>query len=142
MPTFQELGIQVQHTFQTSSMSAGSVQLTSKQTTKVTLTLPRPSPISASFRKESWGDSVVKVFKKELQTGDKEFDDLVYVSTDSPEATAAFLQKPEIRRAIGLCIETGGPLEIEGTRMVGTIVGHDKKEDPDLVTIAAALLAT
>ncbi len=52
-------------------------------------------------------DKLTKLFKKELQTGDAEFDKLVYITTDTPNETAAFLQSPEIRAAIALAIDTG-----------------------------------
>jgi hypothetical protein len=138
--TFAELGVTVTHSFQTTTVSAGGVDLSNNERTKIEMVLPRPSPVRASFRKESWGDAVVKVFKKELQTGDPDFDKLVYISTDTPEATAAFLKPDDIRAKLGLCIETGGSLEVDGTRVVAVASGHDRRDDPALVDIVRALL--
>ena len=121
-------------------MSAGDVDLSSSEKTRIEMVLPRPSPVRATFRKESWGDAVVKIFKKEIQTGDKAFDDLVYIATDTPEATRAFLASDDVRKKLELCVETGGSLEVNGTRVVAYVTGHDTKDDPALVDIVWALL--
>ncbi|MBI5534407.1 MAG: hypothetical protein HY898_16910 [Deltaproteobacteria bacterium] len=144
MTSFADLGVQVQRSFVTnrSSLNAGglNVSLSNEQTTKYVLTLPRPSPIRASFRKESWGDALVKIFKKEIQTGDAEFDKLIYISTDTTEETTAFLRSPELRNALALAVDTGGPVEIDAARVTAYSIGHDNKDDPTLVRIVAALL--
>jgi hypothetical protein len=144
MATFESLGVQVERSFHSSSTSVGAgglnVDLSSSQTTRFVLTLPKPSKLRAAFRKESWGDAIVKVFKKELQTGDKEFDDLVYITTDTPETTAAFLESTDNRNAIALSIETGGAIEIEADRVVAHSVGHESGDDQTLVKIIEALL--
>lgn len=141
MKTFAALGVRVKHTLQSSSVSAGGVDISSSEKTKIDMLLPKPSPVRASFRKESWGDAVVKVFKKELQTGDKSFDDLVYISTDTPEETRRFLAVDDIRQKLALCIETGGSLEVDGTSVTAYATGHDKSDDPALVDIVQALMS-
>jgi len=140
MKTFAALGVEVKRSFQSSGVAVGGVEVSSSEKTRLTMKLPRPSAVRASFRKESWGDAVVKIFKKELQTGDKEFDDLVYISTDTPEATAAFLKPDDLRRKLALCIETGGALEVDGTSLTAYATGHDSADDPALVEIVQALL--
>jgi hypothetical protein len=67
------------------------MQLSEKETTEVTLTLPRATAVAATFSKEGIGKKLVKIFKKELQTGDQAFDDAIYISTDTPELTKALL---------------------------------------------------
>lgn len=145
MRTLLDLGVTVQRSLITneSSVTIGgtAVSQTNDKLTKLSMTLPKASPVRASFRKESWGDAIVKVFKKELQTGDAEFDKLVYITTDTPNETAAFLQSPEIRAAIALAIDTGGPIEIDGTHVVAHSIGHDQGDDPTVVKIVEALLA-
>lgn len=144
MTTFAELGVQVERSYHTSTIRVESVDISNKESTRLQMTLPRPARVSASFRKESWGDAIVKVFKKEIQTGDKEFDDLVYITTDTPDETKAFLASDEIRAAIALTIETAGVIEIEGARVVAHVAGRDTGElgdDKSLVTILRALLA-
>ncbi|CAN5259066.1 hypothetical protein BH09MYX1_BH09MYX1_55810 [soil metagenome] len=145
MTKLVDLGVTVQRSFisHQSSITIGGthVSQTNDQLTKLTMTLPKPSVIRASFRKESWGDAVVKIFKKELQTGDAEFDKLVYITTETPSETAAFLQSPETRAAIALAIDTGGPIEIDGTTMIAHSIGHDQNDDPTVVKIVETLLA-
>ena len=144
MTTLANLGVQTQRSFisNQSSVSVGgmNVSQTVQELTKLSMTLPRPSLVRASFRKESWGDALVKVFKKELQTGDEAFDKLVYITTDTPAATAAFLRSPDTRNAVALAIETGGPIEIAGTHMVAHSIGRDHNDDPTIVRIVAAVL--
>lgn len=143
MGTLDDLGVTVQTTFQTSSIAAGGVDLSTRETTRLTITLPRPTAIRASFRRESWGDAIVKVFKKELQTGDAAFDKLVYVSTDTEAATAAFLANEATRKALAEAIEDGGPVEIDGARVVAHTVGYDaSNEDRAIIALVRALLAT
>lgn len=143
MTTFSELGVQVKRSFHSSTMTVGAVDISNKETTRLQLTLPRPSKLRASFRKESWGDAIVKVFKKEIQTGDKEFDDLVYITTDTPEETKAFLTKDDVRNAIALNIDTAGSIEIDGARVVAHVAGRDSGDggdDQSVVTIVRAAL--
>jgi hypothetical protein len=142
MGALEDLGVTVQASFHTSSLSAGGVQLSGTEKTRLTITLPRPTPLRASFRKESWGDAVVKVFKKELQTGDAAFDALVYISTDTPSETAAFLSSEGTRKALAEAVEDGGPVEIEGARVVAHTLGHDTThEDRAILALVRALLA-
>jgi hypothetical protein len=126
------------------SASVGQVDISNSQTTRFELLLPKKTELKVGMRKESWGDAVVKIFKKEIQTGDAEFDKLVYISTDTPEATAGFLKADDVRAAVGLLIETGGVLEIDGDRVTAEAVGHIQEREGDditLVKIVAALLA-
>ena len=49
-------------------MSTPSSPVMASTGSQTRMVLPRPSPVRATFRKESWGDAVVKIFKKEIQT--------------------------------------------------------------------------
>ena len=57
---------------------------------------------------ESIGKKLVKIFKKELQTGDHVFDDMVYVTTSDKPKAAAFLDSEEIRAIISGVVVEGG----------------------------------
>jgi len=98
------MGVQVHKVVQTGTISTGGVDLSRNEVTRYQMRLRVSPQLKASFRKESWGDALVKVFKKELQTGDAEFDKLVYISTDTPERTSAFLT-PEMRQAIAFAVD-------------------------------------
>ena len=136
------LGIQVQKTAQSAGVSSGGVALTNSEVTRYDMRLPAPTGLHASFRKESWGDALVKIFKKELQTGDPEFDKLVYVSTDTMERTRAFLT-PEVQKAIAFTIDMGGTLEINDQSVTAVSGGIDApgEDDKTIVLLASALVA-
>lgn len=140
--TLASLGVQVRKTAQTSTMNAGTVALSNSETTRYDMRLPVSTKLKASFRKESWGDALVKVFKKELQTGDAEFDKLVYISTDTLDRTRAFLTA-EVLKHVGFTIEMGGTLEIDDASVVAVSGGHDApgEDDRTVVALVQALLA-
>ena len=140
--TLAAMGVQARKIAQTgAAMAAGSL-VANTEVTRYEMRLPVSTRIRAAFRKESWGDAVVKVFKKELQTGDAAFDKLVYISTDTPERTLAFLT-PAIREAITFTLETGGCLEIDDETVVAVSGGLDSpgaEDDRTVVKIVRALL--
>ena len=140
--TLAGLGVQVEKVVQTSTLSTGGVDLSRSEVTRYQMRLPVSPQLKASFRKESWGDAVVKVFKKELQTGDAEFDKIVYISTDTPERTSAFLT-PEMRQAVAFTVEMGGTLEIDNELVVAVSGGGDApgEDDRTVVALVRGLLA-
>jgi len=103
------------------------------------LVLPKEARIKASFSKEGLVKKLVKLFKKELQTGDQAFDDAVYISTDTPEATAIFLTDPNLRAIIAELVEHGG-VEIEGTTLSCELIGKVQNEPDELVRLVKAAL--
>jgi hypothetical protein len=127
--------------FQTSSTEINGMQLSEKETTEVTLTLPRATAVAATFSKEGIGKKLVKIFKKEMQTGDKAFDDAIYISTDTPEPTKALLSSDVVRELITLHVGTAGPIEIQGSTVKIVLAGRQEVEDPAAITLARALLA-
>jgi hypothetical protein len=141
MSELDKLGIKVERVHQTSSTSMQGVELGSSDTTKLTLTLPSAVKIKARFTPESMGKKVIKLFKKEVQTGDAHFDSEIYISTDTPEETKAFLDE-DVRNAIGFVVTTGGPLEIHETTLSIVLTGNEQGETNEVLTIARALLAT
>jgi hypothetical protein len=141
MSELDKLGIKVERVHQTSSTSMQGVELGSSDTTKLTLTLPSAVKIKARFTPESMGKKVIKLFKKEVQTGDAHFDSEIYISTDTPEETKAFLDE-DVRNAIGFVVTTGGPLEINDTTLSIILTGNEQGETNEVLTIARALLAT
>ncbi|MEO8842292.1 MAG: hypothetical protein ABI591_18575 [Kofleriaceae bacterium] len=132
MSELAKLGIEVARTHQTTGEVA---------TTTLTLTLPRPVTIKATFTPESMAKMVIKLFKKEVQTGDPLFDSEIYISTDTPEEIKAFLDE-DVRNAIGFIVTNGGPLEIYDTTLSIIVGGDEPGETNEMLTIARALLAT
>lgn len=140
MPSLADLGVTVSRTLKTSSAEIGGIEVSNKATTELVLGLPRPATIIAGFCKEGVGRKLLKLFKKELQTGDVSFDDAVYISTDTMDATAAWLAKPELRMAILEIVESGGSIEISGSVVKAELPTHDESDDPALVRVIEALL--
>jgi hypothetical protein len=106
-----------------------------------TCMLPSAPAVQASFSHEALGAKIVKLFKKEIQVGDKTFDDAVYVSTDTPNETAAFLKSERMQNTILMCAGSGGFLEIEGRKVRAKIPASNTDEDPSLVELVQALIA-
>jgi hypothetical protein len=141
MGQLEDQGIMVKRSFKTTSTSVNGMELSSKETTELSILLPRPSALKAKFSKEGILDKVGKLFKKELQTGDAAFDKAIYISTDTTDETRAFLANPDVRAAVQLSVETGGPITIDGEAVTIEIAGrHDEGDDPQVVTIVRALL--
>ncbi len=140
MSNFQAIGV----TATTSRMTETVEVMGQKTTTEflvTTLTLPTPSKVQGSFSREGIVNKIVKLFKKEIQVGDKAFDDLVYISTDTPEATTAFLNAPGIQNTLMVAASAGGSFEIEGTRVVAKYPYSGTNEDEDVFNFVRALLA-
>jgi hypothetical protein len=90
-----------------------------------TLALPVKPQVQATFSKEGVAQKVVKIFKKEIQVGDKAFDDMVYVSTDTPDATLAFLKDQDTQSSIFAWVATGGDLIIRDNVVISRVPGAD-----------------
>lgn len=138
--TLASMGVVAQKIVQEGGAIAAGA-MSGQDVTRYNMRLPVSPRLQASFRKESWGDSLVKVFKKELQTGDAEFDKLVYISTDTPTRTQAFLTT-EVRNAIAYMLDTGGSLEINNEEVSAVSGGIDapNQDDQTVLKIVRALL--
>jgi hypothetical protein len=140
MSNFASIGVTVQTSTLTETLEIGGMK-TVKEFAVFNCTLPAAPKVQASFSPEGLRHKIVKLFKKELQVGDKTFDDAVYVSTDTPDETAAFLRSEKIQNTILMCVVGGGHLEIEGRRVTAKIPGSTTDEDPSLVAFVQTLLA-
>ena len=140
MMNLQSIGVSA-----STSRLTETVEILGQKTTTefliTTMTLPAAPKVQASFSREGLVNKVVKLFKKEIQVGDKTFDDLVYISTDTPAETAAFLQSPQIQNTIMLAATSGGSFVIEGQRVVAKYPYSGSNEDADVFNFVRALLA-
>jgi hypothetical protein len=139
MSDLERAGVSIDRSFNTTSTQVNGVTVSSKTTTRFTLGLPREARIKASFSKEGLVKKLVKLFKKELQTGDAAFDDAVYVSTDTPDLTATFLTDPSIRAIIAELVQHGG-VEVDGAKMACELEGELDGEPAELVRLVKAVL--
>jgi len=135
MATFAELGV----TAERSLPAEDSRRLV--ETVVLVVTLPREVAVQATFSKERVQHKISKLFTKELQTGDPDFDDEIFVRTDTPEATAAFLASRDIRNILLDCVSLAGPVEIDGATVRIVVAEQAVKEDPNVCRLLAALLA-
>ena len=117
------------------------IQSSSKEGVSYKWTLPEDSGIRAIFTPESFGKTLVKIFKKELQVGDPTFDDAVYIDTDNKEACASFLEDEEIRNIVFGVIVDDGRIAINGKEVVYDLVGEDGEgEKQAMATLIGKLM--
>src|SRR5205823_11211649 len=100
----EALGVKVQRTFKTASSSIQGMEVSHHETTEFHLHLPQVTPIKAHFTQEGLGKKITKLFKKELQTGDAEFDRAIYIATDTPDDTRKLLANEQVRQTIALAV--------------------------------------
>ncbi|MGI5861421.1 MAG: hypothetical protein ACOX6T_05105 [Myxococcales bacterium] len=62
--------------------------------------LGRDFGVKATFRREGLGTRITKLFRKEIQTGDPFFDELVYIDGRSDPRLARLVGSPEIQGVI------------------------------------------
>jgi hypothetical protein len=82
--------------------------------TEVRYTLPKSTKVEATFAFEGLTERMVKIFKKEVQTGDALFDEHVHIKTETPDETSALLDSTELRAVIEGIVSEGGAVEIDG----------------------------
>ena len=140
MSELEAMGISVQRGFVTNTADVDGVQTSESEATQLAFTLPKPIEIQATFSKEGFGNKLVKIFKKEIQAGDPAFDETVYVKTDTPELTAALLEKADVRAGIARLVGAGGVIEVDGPFVRMELAGHHETEDADTVTFVRALI--
>ena len=108
--------------------------------TELTFTLPKSTGVQATFSAEGFGDKLLKIFKKEIQTGDGIFDEAVLIKTDTVDATAALLESTDMRAIIERVITTGGGIEIDGTSVKMGLPGRQDGVDEVTLLFVQTLL--
>jgi hypothetical protein len=145
MATFAQMGVTVVREVDVPAMRGHVIgvddTLESMETVRLTLTLPRPSPVRATFSKEGVGEKLAKLFKRELQTGDVEFDRDVFVSTETETETGALIGRREVRDAILDLVTLCGPISIDGATVSLVVAGAVKGDDRNACRLVEALLA-
>jgi hypothetical protein len=90
--------------------------------------LPKSTGVEATFAFEGITQRLVKIFKKEIQTGDALFDEHVHIKTDTTEATEKLLESPELRQIVEGIVSGGGAVEIDGADVKVELRGQDNLE--------------
>ncbi len=140
MHSLASLDCTIKITHQRSSTSVNGMEVSSSETTEAVIQLPRAAAIRATFSKEGVGRKILKLFTRELQTGDGGFDDAVYISTETSDETAAWLGSQRIRDFIADCVTTAGPITIDGSVVTVHLQGTVHDEPPELVEFVGSLL--
>jgi hypothetical protein len=76
--------------------------------------LPKSTGVEATFSFEGLTERLVKIFRKEIQTGDALFDEHVHIKTDTTDATEKLLESSELRAIVEGIVAGGGAVEIDG----------------------------
>jgi hypothetical protein len=85
--------------------------------TEVRYILPKSTKVEATFAYEGLTERMVKIFKKEVQTGDALFDEHVHIKTETPDETSALLDSIELRAIVEGIVSEGGAVEIDGANV-------------------------
>lgn len=108
--------------------------------TELVITLPKTTGVQASFTFEGTTERLVKIFRKEIQTGDPLFDEHVHVKTDTPDATERLLGSEDLRAVVEGVVAEGGAVEIDGTSVKIELRGRTDLEANALEHLVDALL--
>ena len=133
--TLEELGVTVARRTVVASGPGG------RDTVELVVTLPLTTAARATFGREGVGRKLSKLVKKELQTGDRGFDDAVYITTDTEAATARLLGGAALRDAIAAVIALGGTLELDGATATVALAAYDDAAIAAVDALARALVA-
>ncbi|MBN1770481.1 MAG: hypothetical protein JXB32_04400 [Deltaproteobacteria bacterium] len=110
-------------------------------TRRVMGALPYELELTANLSPEDWLSKIGKLFKKELQVGDPEFDAAVYVRTDHREALAGALRDPAFRAAVLYAVRTTETaIVIEGNRVELESTAVPVEQVPQALRCVALLL--
>lgn len=108
--------------------------------TELRYTLPKSTGVEATFSFEGLTERLVKIFKKEIQTGDALFDEHVHVKTDTEQATEKLLESSELRTIIEGIVAEGGAVEIDGAKVKVELKGADDLDSERATHFFAALM--
>ncbi len=75
------------------------------------------SEIHTKLSYEGISAKMQKIFKHEIQIGDKAFDDLVYIQTATQKATGDFLSISGVQAAVSELIEMKAEIDIDGNKI-------------------------
>jgi len=93
---------------------AGTMRTQTRHVIELTFKLPQPVLMGFSFIREEFKHKLTKLFKAEIQVGDKMFDDMVYITTDTPKDVASMLSIQEVRDVVYQFIYNGGHVTLDG----------------------------
>jgi len=138
----QGIPCKVTHSTSSNSFSVGAVRVpvSSPTSTRFRFVLSEQPAVQVSFSPEKFRHKLIKVFKKELQLDDEEFDAAVYIDTDEQDRVAAFLAVESTRNLVLDIVGQGGQIAI-GERKLNVIIGESDRTVAEDQLLAAMVLA-
>jgi len=110
----------------------------------VTVGLPARVAVRARFVRESFLRRAEKLFVHEVEVGSAWFDDLIFVITDTREATATFVAEKRVQQALILLVDEDRYVQVSEQEL--RLVDEDARDDgrdalAELFALATHLLA-
>jgi hypothetical protein len=139
----QGIPCKVSHATSASSFGLGGVRIpiSASVSTRYRFIVPEPPAVQVSFAPEKVRHKLIKVFKKELQLGDAEFDTAVYIDTDEEARVAAFLEAESTRALVLDIVGGGGQIAIGDARIQVVFAGSDRADADEQLTAAMLVAA-
>lgn len=139
MSDLAALGVAVKKRFVSSA--GEEVDAATAELTELVFTLPKSTNVEATFAFEGLTARLVKIFKKEIQTGDGLFDTHVHIKTDTTPETTKLLESSDLRAIIEGIVSGGGAVEIDGALVKVQLPGQQELDANTTEHFVAALLA-
>jgi hypothetical protein len=109
----------------------------------LTAMLPKPCGVQARFVHQGFVERAKKLFVNEVEVGSTFFDEGIYVSTDTREATQRLLESKRTQQALLLLVDPSRYVEVESSVVrVSDDDVHDDGRDAtaELLALAGCLL--
>lgn len=74
--------------------------------------------VRARFVRQGLAQEAKKLFVKEIEVGDKTFDDAVYIATDTADATRTLVNVPRVREALVALVKAGCQIDASAKELV------------------------
>lgn len=139
----QGIPCKVSHATSSSSFGIGGVRIpiSASVSTRYRFVVAAPPAVQVSFAPEKMRHKLIKVFKKELQLGEPEFDAAVYIDTDEEARVTAFLQHEATRALILDIVGSGGQVAIGDKKIQVVFAGSDRSESDEQLMAAMIVAA-
>ena len=116
------------------------VELLQEYTISSLAECPHPSGIHARLQYEGFTAKLVKIFEHEIQIGDKQFDDMVWIRTNTKDEARAFLSLSKVQGVIMEIISMKGEIDIDDAKVYVKAEANPQLIPKEFVLHTAVLL--